>query len=628
VRTFRLLVFLFTALVALRGAVPLALHPDNPHYFLFRGQPTVIITSGEHYGAVLNLDFDYVAYLNELQARQLNNTRTFTGVYFEPQGAFNITDNSMAPANGRYIGPWPRTATAGATHGGTKFDLTKWNDAYFARLRDFIRQAGARGIIVELNLFCPFYEEPQWSLSPMNITNNVNGLGAIGRTNVYTLDKHGGLLAIQEALVKKICIELNQFDNLYYEICNEPYFGGVTLDWQRRIAEVIIEAERTLPNKHLISQNIANGSASVYGVHPGVSIFNFHYAAPPDAVAVNYNLNKVIGDNETGFRGTNNFPYRREAWEFILAGGGLFNNLDYSFTVRHPRGTFVNYPAKQPGGGNPQYREELRVLRNFINGFDFLRMQPVTNLVKSGLAPSQTSRVLGQDGVAYAIYIGPAAPVSADKYSVRWTGKLRVPRNGDYTFYTTSNDGVRLSIDGQQIINNWTSHSQTEDSAKITLRSNRTYPITLEFFNSGGNAVIQLAWQLASGPRIVIPPSQFLNARNQPGLEAEYFLGENLETLAFKRIDPQINFDWSANSPFNPPATTALRTTQLELELPRGQYTARWINTRTGTFMKPDRINHRRGTVVVTSPPYDEDIALEIRQSNARPFKTILDISP
>jgi hypothetical protein len=48
------------------GVEPLCLHPDNPHYFLFRGDPTIIVTSGEHYGAVLNLDFDYVKYLDTL----------------------------------------------------------------------------------------------------------------------------------------------------------------------------------------------------------------------------------------------------------------------------------------------------------------------------------------------------------------------------------------------------------------------------------------------------------------------------------------------------------------------------------------------------------------------------------
>src|SRR4029453_5559515 len=92
-------------------AAPLALHPANPHYFLLAGKPAILITSGEHYGAVLNLDFDYVPYLDELKAKKLNLTRTFTGAYVEPQGAFNIAQNTLAPASGRFIAPWTRTAT-------------------------------------------------------------------------------------------------------------------------------------------------------------------------------------------------------------------------------------------------------------------------------------------------------------------------------------------------------------------------------------------------------------------------------------------------------------------------------------------------------------------------------------
>ena len=79
---------------------PLALHPENGHYFVFRGKPTVLITSGEHYGAVLNLDFDYKKYLDTLAADGLNNTRTFSGAYVEPQGAFNIARNTLAPLEG------------------------------------------------------------------------------------------------------------------------------------------------------------------------------------------------------------------------------------------------------------------------------------------------------------------------------------------------------------------------------------------------------------------------------------------------------------------------------------------------------------------------------------------------
>jgi hypothetical protein len=416
----RLLSALVLALPGLASAgphKPLELHPANPHYFLFRGKPAVLITSGEHYGAVLNLDFDYVKYLDTLAKDGLNLTRTFSGAYVEPFGAFNIASNTLAPAAGRFICPWARSGTPGYPNGGNKFDLSKWDEAYFRRLKDFVAQANNRGVVVEMNLFCPMYDEAQWRLSPQNAANNINGVGNVARTNVYTLDQHGGLLAAQEAMARKIVTELNDFDNVYYEICNEPYFGGVTLEWQHHIADVIAEAEKGLPNRHLISRNIANNKAKVENPHPAVSIFNFHYASPPDTVAMNYRLNKVIGDNETGFRGTNDLPYRVEAWEFILAGGGLFNNLDYSFVAGHEDGTFV-YPAKQPGGGNPAFRRQMKALRDFINSFDFVKMQPLPSVVTNKAFSGITSRVLAEPGKAYAIYLAPGGEKPAPRQAV------------------------------------------------------------------------------------------------------------------------------------------------------------------------------------------------------------------
>jgi hypothetical protein len=385
-------------------AQDLKLHPENPHYFLWRGKPTILITSGEHYGAVLNRDLDYVTYLDTLAADGLNLTRTFTGgAYYEPQGVFNIANNTLAPAPNRFLAPWARSDTPGFAGGGNKFDLTRWSDLYFQRLRDFVQQASRRGIVVEMNLFCPFYDEIQWKLSPFNAANNVNGVGQLSRTNVYTLDQNGGLLPFQENLVEKVVEKLADFDNVYFEICNEPYFGGVTLPWQQHIADVITRVPSQTKRPKLISQNIANQSARIEKPLANVSIFNFHYATPPDAVGLNYHLNRVMGDNETGFRGTNNAAYRTEGWEFVLAGGGLYNNLDYSFTVGHEDGTFV-YPASQPGGGNAVLRKQLRILRDFINGFDFVHMEPGNKSVKSAEPGGVETRALVQPGRAYAVY--------------------------------------------------------------------------------------------------------------------------------------------------------------------------------------------------------------------------------
>lgn len=392
-----LLFFLSVTSNLLAQVIPIGLHPENPHYFIYKGKSTILITSGEHYGAVMNPDFDYKIYLKTLQKDGLNLTRTMTGAYFEPVGAFSISKNTMSPGKEKFMCPWKRISTE------FKFDLDKWNPAYFIRLKDFLTEAQKHGVIVELSLFCPFYEEMQWELSPFNIKNNVNGLGDIPRTEVYTLDKNKGLLAVQEKMVQKLVGELKDFPNLIYEICNEPYFGGITLEWQAFIAKTIVDAEKSFPNKHLISQNIANGSQKIENPNPLVSVFNFHYATPPTAVSINYSLNKVIGENETGFNGQKDSTYRKEAWELILTGGGLFNNLDYSFTTDNENGTFL-YPATQPGGGNPAFRKQLSFLKKFVAQFNFVAMKPDKMIYKGGLAGKTNVIVLAETGKQYAIY--------------------------------------------------------------------------------------------------------------------------------------------------------------------------------------------------------------------------------
>jgi len=404
--------------------IPIALHPDNPHYFIFRGKPTILITSAEHYGAVLNLDFDYIPYLDELHARGFNLTRTFTGVYVEHPGAFRIQNNTLAPVSGRFICPWARSFTPGYANGGNKFDLNAYDDAYFQRLKDFCHQAGQRDIVVEVVLFCPYYGDEQWNLSPLKASNNVNGLGDVPREEALTL-VHLDLVAVQEAMVRKVVHELRDFDNIYYEVCNEPYFGGVTIDWQNHIIATIVDAETDVPAKHLIAQNIANGSARIDNPNPDVSIFNFHYASPPDAVKVNYGLNTVIGFDETGFKGTADLPYRTDGWHFLLAGGGIYNHLDYSFTAEQEDGTFT-FPDSQPGGGGPVLRRQLQILKDFLYSFDFLKMAPDDTVIKGGMPSGATARALAEPGTAYAIYIQGGSQVNlmldipAGDYRAEW----------------------------------------------------------------------------------------------------------------------------------------------------------------------------------------------------------------
>ena len=381
---------------------------------LFRGRPTVLVTSGEHYGSVINADFNYIRYLDELSHNHLNLTRIWVGPYREVPGDFNIVNNTLAPRAHRFIPPWPRSNPPGAADGGNRFDLNQWNPAYFARLHDFIREASLRGIVVEVNLFCPYYEESMWAVSPLNSANNVNGIGNVDRTEVLTM-KHASLLAIEDAMVRKIITELNAFDNVYYEICNEPYFGGVTLDWQQHVIRLIVNTEERFPNHHLISQNVANGSKLIENPPANVSIFNFHYSRPPASVGMNYRLGQAIGNNETGFDGQADATYRIQGWDFLTAGGALYNNLDYSFTVGHESGDF-QYATETPGGGSARLRKQLGIMKELFDSIDVTRMQPADSLAKPISAKPAGMRVLASPD-DHLVYIHEAQINRAAKLS-------------------------------------------------------------------------------------------------------------------------------------------------------------------------------------------------------------------
>jgi hypothetical protein len=119
----------------------------------------------------------------------------------------------------------------------------------------------------------------------------------------------------------------------------------------------------------------------------------------------NYHHNKVIGYDETGFAGSDDATYRKEAWRFIIAGGGLFNNLDYSFATGFENGTAVN---KAPGGGSPELRKQLKILSDFIKSFDFIKMKPDKSTVL--LPEDNPIKVLSEPGKQYAVYIEKGCP--------------------------------------------------------------------------------------------------------------------------------------------------------------------------------------------------------------------------
>jgi len=88
----------------------------------------------------------------------------------------------------------------------------------------------------------------------------------------------------------------------------------------------------------------------------------------------------------------------------------------------------------------------------------------------------------------------PDEKINSDRFSVRWTGRLRAPLSGTLHLGVTSDDGVRLWIDGKQILDKWFDRSATTDMISLQVEENREYNIRLEFYENGGDAFAALGW--------------------------------------------------------------------------------------------------------------------------------------
>ncbi|REG92822.1 hypothetical protein [Algoriphagus antarcticus] len=407
---------------------PIKLLFENPHYFEYNSKPTALITSAEHYGAVLNADFNFEKYLNTLHEEGMNYTRIFMASYFEiPSKSFSIKHNTLAPEANKVIVPW-LTKTE---NGEVKYDWNTYNPVYFERLNDFMSLAQELDIIVEVTLFSSIYNDDHWEMNPQNPCNRVDGSGTLDRKLVHTTE-NGELFTLQKSYVTKLVNALNAFDNFFFEIQNEPWSDrGTTvlniantytldgpnwqvkvdvadeksLEWQEAIAETIATTEAKLPKKHLIAQNYSNFKAPIASVSKHISILNFHYNWPESATW-NYHWDKVIGFDESGFAGSADMVYRRQAWVFMLSGGGLFNSLDYSFFPGKEDGTGQN---EAPGGGSIALRQELKILSETLHTIDLRKAHPAESDIIG--APGMIAYALsdGNEGwLAYLIEAGAA----------------------------------------------------------------------------------------------------------------------------------------------------------------------------------------------------------------------------
>ena len=413
----------------------LKIHRENPKYFEFRGKPLTLVTATEHYGAVINRPFRYERYLADVAEKHITFTRLFC-LFRELQSCVNPY-STCKPESPDFIAPFRRTGPNRACDGQPIFDLDQWNPEFFERLHGFLSLASEYGIIVEVVLLSNTYEPRIWELNPLYAENNVNGLPKIPWTDYNTL-RHSAIFERQVAHVRKIVQETNQYDNIFYEICNEPG-GGLTdiagaptvedVDqWQTALANVIRETENTLPNRHLI----AGHEAFAYQpfVHPADKSFrelffdvvNIH---PLPAIAwqdKRYNMGEFMSkqlclrplrdfcldtfaqpkplnfDEDNVASQYKDFDgwtiHRKRAWTTLL-NGAHYDYIDFSI---------INYCETGTPNSQRHIRTWMKHLSDFVHAFDFIHAVPLRNALKEQ-PPHTCESVLAVTGKEYAIYL-------------------------------------------------------------------------------------------------------------------------------------------------------------------------------------------------------------------------------
>jgi hypothetical protein len=406
--------------------------PENPKYQVFRGKPLVLISASEHYGSVINRPFDYEKYLADAAEHKMTMTRTFL-LYRELQGARNPS-SPCKPDSPDYIAPFVRTGPGKALDGEPIYDLDQWNPEYFERLHRFLDAASKRGIVVELTVFSNTYTNDVWALNPLRAENNKQHVGTIGWQDYLSL-KDPELVRRQSAFARKIIQETSGYDNVYYEICNEPG-GGLPghasvadVDaWQEEMARVLRDEMRRLNRPHLLSgqqaftyaeknafpmdATFAGKTFDIVNDHPlPNTLFDGHVYELGNFMSKELMLDQVASfcratdsrpkpvvldeDNTASmYRDTTGWTiHRKRAWTALLSRCH-YDFIDFSITVGSERGTAASQRA---------IRSWMQYLSEFMASFDFIHAKLAPDWIASypqHLTASGLS-VAGHDYVAY-----------------------------------------------------------------------------------------------------------------------------------------------------------------------------------------------------------------------------------
>lgn len=227
------------------NAEPLRRHPTNPRYFTDGSGKAIFLTGSHTHTNLVDMttfgSFDFDTYLNFLVEHHHNFVRVWAW------------ENSVVD-----LFPYPRTGPGTAMDGRAKFDVSRFNQTYFDRLRSRVIALRDRGIYASIMLFqgwsieqkdpcCPF-----WLGHPFNAANNINRINGDANRDgqgeeVHTLEVPA-VTALQEAYIRKVIDTVNDLDNVLYEVSNESDLSSA--DWQYHVINTVKAYESTKLQQH------------------------------------------------------------------------------------------------------------------------------------------------------------------------------------------------------------------------------------------------------------------------------------------------------------------------------------------------------------------------------------------
>jgi hypothetical protein len=260
---------------AAAAAGPLRILSSNPRYFTDGSGKAIYLTGSHTWGNFQDESteppINFTAYLDFLEANNHNFIRLWRNHSVE---------------NGLYTTPtlYQRTGPGAALDGRPKYDVTKFNQEFFDRLRSRIIEAGNRGIYVSVMLFRGKSVEPEnsWNGHPYHRSNNINGVDGDPNNDGLGLEVQqlsvSGITALQKAYVKKVIDTLNDLDNVLYEISNESRQTVGNTNWQYHFIDFIHSYEANKPKQHPVGMTMQ----SPYGTNEILFSSNADWISPND----------------------------------------------------------------------------------------------------------------------------------------------------------------------------------------------------------------------------------------------------------------------------------------------------------------------------------------------------------